>query len=210
MQKGLTDSDSFGFSTSQTALLGMVLGAIEIFAILTATGLLKRYPNSRSYVAAVYYIPSIISAIMIITLPWSNKGGLLTAMYLGQLGIGPSFVIALAWCTTTSAGHTKKTTGNAMLLIGYCLGNLLAPQMWKAQYSPRYYIPWGVILAAYIICPLMFITIGLFLRKENRRRDRLQNGGQPAEKYFDANGDELDPTFLDLTDRQNLGYRYPL
>jgi len=144
---------------------------------------------------------------MIISLPWSARGALLSAIYIGALGGAPSFVIALAWCTSTNAGHTKKTTANAMILIGYCLGNLLAPQMWKAQYAPRYYVPWGVILAAHAICPILFLVIRWGLVRENARRDRE---GLVGEKYYDENGDEVDATFLDLTDKQNVGYRYPL
>lgn len=48
-----------------------------------------------------------------------------------------------------------------MLLIGYCLGNLLSPQMWLASYAPRYYIPWGIILATYVLCPLMMVSLTL-------------------------------------------------
>jgi hypothetical protein len=44
-----------------------------------------------------------------------------------------------------------------MLLIGYCLGNLLSPQMWKAEYAPRYYVPWGIILATYVLCPCILV-----------------------------------------------------
>jgi hypothetical protein len=122
---------------------------------------------------------SIIGSVMIITLPWSNKGGLLAGIYLTGLGT-TGFVLALSWCSATNTGHTKKTTTNAMLLIGYCelnhtpyliklilgigVGNLCAPQMWKAEYSPRYYIPWGIILACYIICPLMMVSCSTVLR----------------------------------------------
>jgi len=147
---------------------------------------------------------------MIVTLSWSNQGGLLTSIYLGGLGT-PGFVLALSWCAATNTGHTKKTTTNAMLLIGYCLGNLLSPQMWKAEYAPRYYIPWGIILATYIICPCMLLGIGFALWRENKRRDRLLATGElHIEKFYDENDQEIDPTFLDITDRKNLAYRYPL
>lgn len=35
----------------------------------------------------------------------------------------------------------------------------------------------------------------------------VENGGQ---RFFDENGQELDPTFLDVTDRVNQAFRYPL
>jgi hypothetical protein len=39
------------------------------------------------------------------------------------------------------------------------------------------------------------------LRRENKRRDRLTaNGEIKVEKFYDENGQEVDATFLDLTD----------
>ncbi|RSH82830.1 hypothetical protein EHS25_005820 [Saitozyma podzolica] len=202
--------NSFGFTVGQTTLLGMVSGAIEIITIYSSTLIIKKVPNSRGIVGACYFIPNIVSGIMMVSLPWTSKGGLLAAVYLGGLGT-PGFVLSLSWCAATNLGHTKKTTANAMLLIGYCVGNLVAPQMWLAQYSPRYYIPWGVILASYTICPLMMLGIAWALRRENNRRDRLTATGEiKVEKFYDENGEEIDSTFLDMTDRKNLAFRYPL
>lgn len=96
-----------------------------------------------------------------------------------------------------------------MLLVGYCLGNLLSPQMWQDKYAPRYYIPWGIILGTYVVTPTILLTIRYFLTRENKRRDALMAGGG-IEKFYDENGDEVDATFLDITDRKNLAFRYPL
>ncbi|OCF30880.1 membrane transporter [Kwoniella heveanensis CBS 569] len=201
---------SFGFTTEQTTLLGCVSGVIEILTIYSATWIIKKVPNCRGIVGAAYFIPNIVGSIMIIALPWSNKGGLLCGIYLTGLGTS-GFVLALSWCAATNTGHTKKTTTNAMLLIGYCVGNLVAPQMWLAKYSPRYYVPWGIILACYIVCPLIMLAIAWALWRENKRRDRLTATGEiVSEKYYDEQGEEIDPTFLDITDRVNMSYRYPL
>lgn len=35
----------------------MVSGGIEIIAILSSSFLIKRFPNTRAIIAAVYYIP---------------------------------------------------------------------------------------------------------------------------------------------------------
>ncbi|KAK8845605.1 hypothetical protein IAR55_006321 [Kwoniella newhampshirensis] len=202
--------NSFGFTVWQTALLGCVSGAIEILTIYSSVLVIKRFPNARGYVGASYAIPNIISGVLLVALPWTAKAGLLVAVYLGGVGT-PGFVLSLSWCAESNAGHTKKTTTNAMLLIGYCLGNLLSPQMWQAKYAPRYYIPWGIILGTYVANPLILLGIRYFLNKENKRRDRLAASGQiQVEKYVDENGDEIDPTFLDITDRKNMAFRYPL
>lgn len=95
-----------------------------------------------------------------------------------------------------------------MQLIGYCLGNLLSPHMWQDKYAPRYYLPWGIILATYVINPAMLLGIRYFLNNENKRRDAL--GHEKVDKFYDEHGNEVDPTFVDVSDRKNMAFRYPL
>ncbi|WVO23419.1 uncharacterized protein IAS62_004772 [Cryptococcus decagattii] len=202
--------NSFGFTVWQTTLLGTVSGAIEILTIWSSVLVIKKFPNSRGYVGASYSIPNIVSGILLVALPWTAKGALLFAVYLGGVGT-PGFVLSLSWCSTSNTGHTKKATANAMLLIGYCLGNLLSPQMWEAKYAPRYYIPWGIILGTYVLNPIILLGIWFFLNRENKRRDKLVEKGELVqEKFVDEYGEEIDPTFLDMTDHKNLSFRYPL
>lgn len=202
--------NSFGFTVWQTTLLGTVSGAIEILTIWSSVLVIKKFPNARGYVGASYSIPNIVSGILLVALPWTAKGALLFAVYLGGVGT-PGFVLSLSWCSTSNTGHTKKATANAMLLIGYCLGNLLSPQMWEAKYAPRYYVPWGIILGTYVVNPIILLGIRFSLNRENKRRDRLVEKGELVhEKFVDEYGEEIDPTFLDMTDHKNLSFRYPL
>lgn len=50
---------------------------------------------------------------------------------------------------------SKKLAVNAALLIGYSLGQTLCTQFWRAQYKPRNYVPYGIILVGQPTpCPL--------------------------------------------------------
>ena len=185
-----------------------------------------------------------MGGVLLIAVPFHVKGVLLFAIYLTGFGT-PAFVLALSWCAGSNAGHTKKTTTNAMLLIGYCeyssramphrlandpsrasltigVGNLVSPQIWQAQYAPRYYVPWGIILATWFICPFLLyveisrisvmclglaaaadpsLTVRYFLKKENDRRDKLMaDPNYVHERYFDEDSQEIDSTFMDITD----------
>ncbi|KAL7413287.1 MFS general substrate transporter [Mrakia frigida] len=206
---------SFGFTTLQTTLLGCVGGVVEIITLYTGSLCIKRWPNKRVVISVIYFLPNIIGACLILGLPFSNKTGQLVSLYVTGVGT-TGFVLALAWVSAVNAGHTKKTTVNAVFLIGYCLGNLCAPQMWKAEYSPRNTIPWIIILACYIACPIIMVMIGYGLHRENVRRDALPEM-EEEESYIDevqADGTvvsrKLDMAFADLTDRQNLKFRYCL
>jgi len=54
-------------------------------------------------------------------------------------GVGTAgFVLSLAWISSTTAGHTKRVTTNAIMLSAYCVGNIVGPQMFQQKYKPRY------------------------------------------------------------------------
>jgi MFS transporter, ACS family, allantoate permease len=205
---------SFGFTPLQTTLLGCVDGFIEIATIFTGVQLVSRIPNSRAIVGAVYFIPNIIGVFLINLLPWSNKIGLLFAQW--TTGVGTTgFVLSLSWLSSVTAGHTKRVTTNAIMLIAYCVGNAAAPFMWQAKYQPRNHVPWIIIGVCYIVCPCILLAIRHLLKRENKRRD-----AEPVDETYDdvyievttAEGKRVEQKvpkeYLDLTDRQNRDFRY--
>lgn len=86
---------SLGFSTKRTTLLGMVSGAVEIITIWSSALVIKRFSgNKRAIIAAIWMVPNVLGAILVITLPYSNKTGILASLYVTGVGT-PGFVIAL-------------------------------------------------------------------------------------------------------------------
>ena len=128
---------SFVFTNLHTTLLGCVDGVVEITTIFTGVRLAARYKNSRAYVGAIYFIPNLLGVLLVNLLPWSDKVGLLFGQWLTGVGT-TGFVLSLSWLSSVTAGHTKRVTTNAIMLIAYCVGNATAPFMWQEQYKPRY------------------------------------------------------------------------
>jgi len=126
----------------------------------------------------------------------------------------------MVWAANCSAGHTKKTTVIALYHVGYGLGNILSPQLFQPQYKPRYYVPWGVILGVASVFPaILILYIRYYLDKENKRRDALVASGKEIQgtgvvESTDGEGHLVDHVVdnnqLDLTDRENLTFRYVL
>ncbi|KIK43685.1 hypothetical protein CY34DRAFT_803520 [Suillus luteus UH-Slu-Lm8-n1] len=206
---------SFGFSVLQTTLLSCVPGVIEILTIFTGVRLAAQRPNSRAYVGAMYFVPSWFGILLVNLLPWSNQAGLLVAQFLAETSV-PGFVLSLSWLNNVTAGHTKRIVTNATMLSAYCVGNAAGPFMWKSQYKPRNHIPWAVIGACYVICPVLLLVIRAVLVRENRIRDA--EPVDASEEYVIERTTEdgkhvevkIDKEFLDLTDRQNRDFRYVL
>ncbi|KAL4243596.1 MFS transporter superfamily protein [Abortiporus biennis] len=207
---------SFGFTNLQTTLLGCVDGVIEIVVIFTGVHLAARYKNIVAYVGAAYFIPNILGVLLLNLLPWSNKIGLLFSQWLTGFAT-TGFVLALSWLSNTTAGHTKRVTVNAILLVSYSIGNSAGPFLWQAKYKPRNHVPWIVIGVAYVVCPLTLLTIRFILNAENKRRD-----AEPVDTTYDniyievvtpegkTVQKKVDKEYLDLTDIQNREFRYVL
>ncbi|KAI0651041.1 MFS general substrate transporter [Trametes meyenii] len=207
---------SFGFTNLQTTLLGCVDGLIEIVTIFTGVQLAARIPNSRAYVGAIYFIPNILGVFLINFLPWENKVGLLFGQWLTGVGT-TGFVLSLSWVSSVTAGHTKRITVNAIMLIAYCVGNAAAPFMWQAKYKPRNHVPWIIIGVCYVICPLLMLLIRVLLVRENRKRDAEPVSDKYEDVYIEVvlpdgtrTERRVDKEFLDLTDIQNRDFRYVL
>ncbi|RDB14680.1 putative transporter PB1C11.03 [Hypsizygus marmoreus] len=205
---------SFGFSNLQATLLGCVDGVVTISTIWTGVKLASRIPNSRCYIAVIYTIPNIIAVFLINFLPWENKIGLLFAQWTS--GLVTNYVLALAWLSAVTAGHTKKVTVNAIALSAYCIGNSAGPFMWQAQYRPRNHLPWTVIGVCHVICITTLLTIRWHLVKENKRRDAEPTDHSHEDVYIERTVDGVTEKvlvpkeFLDLTDITNRDFRYVL
>ncbi|CAE6504501.1 unnamed protein product [Rhizoctonia solani] len=154
--------ESLGFTRLQTTLLGTLDGVIEIITIYTGVKLVESFGYSRAYVGSSYMISDVLSAILVTTLPWSNKVGLLISVYLTDIGT-TGYVLGLGWVTSSTAGHTKRSTTQAIMLSAYCIGNLIGPHMWQEKYKPRNRVPWFILL----------LVIRRRLENENHRRDSL-------------------------------------
>lgn len=216
MANGLTNQysliiKSFGFTTLQTTLLGCVNGVAAFVSLATAAIILAKTRNCRAWLSAAAYLPPITSCIMLITLPWSNRWGLLTAIWI-RATAGIPYAVVMIWAANCSAGHTKKTATIALYHVGYGLGNVLSPQLFQPQYKPRYIVTWSVILGIACIFPMLLVLyLRWYLVKENRRRDALQEKGAISEVGVVQHADDgsspeeiVDARMLDLTDRENL------
>ncbi|KAL9097935.1 MAG: hypothetical protein Q9165_000261 [Trypethelium subeluteriae] len=218
MSNGLTSQysliiQSFGFTTLQTTLLGCVTGLVALVSLAFAAIVLAWTKNCRAWISAAAYVPTIAASVLSLSLPWTDRWGLLVAIWLRST-TGIPYSVVMIWAANCSAGHTKKTTVIALYHVGYGLGNILSPQLFQPQYKPRYLVTWGVILGVGCILPMsLVIFLRYYLNGENKRRDESQNGRAVNEvgvlKHTNQNdetiGEEVvDARQLDLTDRENL------
>ncbi|CAH0055613.1 unnamed protein product [Clonostachys solani] len=192
----------FGYSTLYSTLLLCPLGVIQAICLLFGGWMTSRFKNIRTWLIAGCQIPALIGAVLLYTLPRSNQRGLLGSYYIVQThGIVGTLTMSLV--SSNFAGYTKKATASAMMYIAFCVGQVVAPQLFLSSEAPVYETAFRASFICFALCIVATIILRYYLIWENNRRDRLAL----AETVPTTEGEE----FLDLTDKeQKHVFRYVL
>ena len=91
---------------------------------------------------------------------------------------------------------------NAILLMSFCLGNIIGPLTFTAPSAPNY-IPAKITIVAVCAAAVIFtLILQAYYVWENKRRSHVAAQGMVGHKQ--------DIEFADVTDRKNLEFRYRL
>lgn len=219
-QKNLITT-SIGITPLNSTLVTAAGGALGASCCIVATFALRRWPRNIAFHASVWCLPSIAGGIGMIAIDWEHKIALLACLILAASTYGVTYIIALGWTTSTAAGYTKKLTRNVMFMFGYCVGNLVSPQIWVPSAGPRYYGAWiSQIIIAWVGTPVILLVIRFILLRRNaeREKDLAQLDGNESDGGYveetNAQGEtvrvKVNIAVLDLTDLQNKSFIYPI
>ncbi|OLN85228.1 Thiamine pathway transporter THI73-like protein 2 [Colletotrichum chlorophyti] len=190
----------FGYTSKETALLSIPSGAVSIVSILAATNIAGRF-NQRAVNIIFLLIPGLVGAALMAFLPEDNKAGKLIGNYMTNC-IGATLPLLYSLVGANYAGHTKKVTMNATLLICFCLGNIIGPLTFTAESAPDYVPAKIAIIVTCGLAMVFTLMLRFYYTWENRRRDKLSQAGEL--------GHLEDIEFSDMTDRMNQEFRYTL
>ncbi|KAK1986956.1 major facilitator superfamily transporter [Colletotrichum cereale] len=190
----------FGYTSKETALLSIPSGAVSIVSILAATNMAGRF-NQRAINIVCLLIPGVIGASLMAFLPANNKAGKLIGNYMTNC-IGATLPLLYSLVGANYAGHTKKVTMNATLLICFCIGNIIGPLTFTAESAPEYIPAKTAIIVTSGLAMVFTLMLRFYYVWENKRRQRLAENQEL--------GHLKDIEFSDITDRQNKEFRYSL
>lgn len=91
---------------------------------------------------------------------------------------------------------------NAVLLISFCLGNIVGPLTFTQESAPNYIPAKITIIVTCSIAVGLTLALRMYYMWENKRRDKLVEQG--------VLGHRADIEFSDVTDRKNKEFRYKL
>lgn len=190
-----------GYTSKETALLSLPSGAVSIVSILSATFVAGR-TNTRGFNACALIIPSIIGGALMAFLPKNASAGKLIGNYMTNTG-GAALPLVYSFAAANFAGHTKKVTINAILLMSFCIGNIIGPLTFQPDgKDPPEYIPAKIaIMATGVLAVVAILALVSMLWMENKKRDKEEAamGGYPH---------VIDSEFMDRTDKENKEFRY--
>ncbi|KAF4971633.1 hypothetical protein FZEAL_9793 [Fusarium zealandicum] len=188
-----------GFSTLDTTLYQMPSGAIQLVSCLIACYCATKYKNCRILIMILFLLPFLAGVLGLHLLSQDNPWGRLACLWV-TFTYTASGTLNMSVATANTAGHTKKITTIAMLLIGYCVGNFVGPFFFRTEQEPWY--PLGVGMMFFCIAAQILCLIGLWLLLWTRNRSRKEQHAPGNEEQAWHKG------LLDETDLENEFFEY--
>ncbi|KAJ5137875.1 hypothetical protein N7526_004108 [Penicillium atrosanguineum] len=196
--------EGFGFSTFHTLLLGIPGGVIVFIFVLGGGMITSKVANSRCLAMIGMNTISIIGSALV------YAGHSVGARYAGLLLMGvysAAMPVSLAMISSNVGGFTKKATVSSIYFIMYCAGNIIGPQLFFAREAPKYQSGFLAIIICLVICVVDGFVLLLYLRWENRRREKKASNNDPAVEQ-EKTGITTQRELVDTTDLKNREFRY--
>lgn len=150
---------------------------------------------------------SFIGTIILMTVQNTGpatQGGLLFSYYM-IFTFWSAQTLSMALIARNIGGQTKKSVVIAANFIAWCVGNSIGPQVFLSWDAPRYFIAFAVQLACYTVLAFILVFLRFYLMRQNKKKDALAAAG-----VHEAHDSKNIHAFEDLTDRENLNFRYAI
>ncbi|KAF9895241.1 hypothetical protein FE257_000143 [Aspergillus nanangensis] len=194
---------SFGYSSLDSVLLtGAVGGGVFVTCIVIGlVGTLKK--DFRTWLIIFGEVTVVIGATMVWKLDWKTQraGAIVGFVMCGWFAGG--YMMLLALVSANIAGHTKKTFASALIWCAWGVSNGVAPLTVKTtEESEHYPSCFAAVIATGAATIAAILGLRVYLVLENKRRDQEHGPVDPVAA--------LQLAFEDLTDRENMQFRYSL
>ncbi|KZT53840.1 MFS general substrate transporter [Calocera cornea HHB12733] len=194
---------SFGWTSQQALLLGMPGGVIAGIAVVGG-GYLSDFFSDRMTAILICTLPNLIGMIIMTTMQYSGKRGVLQfASYFTSLS-APGFPLCYAWNASNMSGHTKKVTANAMTLFTFGAGSVVGTYIFLPQDAPGYISGKAAIVVLTVIMMALNVIMAWINVRMNRTK-KAKLAALVAEKGWteeDVEREREKAAFLDLTDKE--------
>ncbi|KAM0702757.1 hypothetical protein Q7P35_010189 [Cladosporium inversicolor] len=185
----------FGFTSYETALLQIPGGVIAVISVLLATWSAAKFNARALNIIFWSMLGGILGGSLLAFTAEDNRAAKMAGNYLTHV-VGSFLPCAYSFSAANQGGHTKKVTMNAILLMSFCLGNILGPLTFRNEDAPRYIPAKLSIVVVDSVAIGTTVLLLMYYRWQNKTRDAA------------AVEHTRDVEFADLTDRENKEFRY--
>ncbi|OQE28676.1 hypothetical protein PENSTE_c003G01506 [Penicillium steckii] len=194
--------NSFGYSTWESQLLTMVVGAVTALTMIISA-CLDRFYGHTIIIMISSVVPSILGTSILIGIPFSpdKKVGMLIAYWIFYSFFAVSS-LSLALLSRNVAGQTKKSIVIASNFVFWAAGNSIGPQVFRDKDAPRYYMAFSILLGCFGLVVIILLALRVWYSVQNRKKDAKIASGEVAPDVDFTHG------FEDITDRENPHFRY--
>jgi ACS family allantoate permease-like MFS transporter len=161
-------------------------------AFIVFAGWIHGRTGDSLYTASVFIFITIVGLIFLIVLPTVAK---LAGLYLVYSYVA-AYILFLSSVAANTSGYTKKLLTNAVVLIGYTVGNIIGPLIMTSNQAPLYI--GGVVgcICANGVAMAIFLGVRLWMSRMNKKK-----AANPVRKAEDGE---------DLTDLEDPNFVYRL
>ncbi|KAK5022231.1 hypothetical protein LTS07_010311 [Exophiala sideris] len=193
--------ESFGYDAFVSSLLLMPYGAVVCIGLPLAGYITSKHPDTRCINQFASALPAIIGSALVFYLQADNQAGRLAGFYLTGFS-NATLPLQFASMNSNTAGHTKRSITNAIMFLGYATGFIIGPQFFLASEAPVYQTGFRTMLITFTLLTAAPVGMYAYLTWQNKTRDAaiMHSGG---ENIYTENEE-----FLDLTDREQIHFRY--
>jgi MFS family permease len=193
---------SFDFTTWESQLLSMVIGAVTTITMVVSAYLDRKF-HQTIWIMIASVIPSIIGSSILLGIPFtpSRRVGMLIAYWIFYSFFAVSS-LSLALLSRNVAGQTKKSIIIACNFVFWAAGNSIGPQVFRDKDAPRYYLAFSILLGCFGLVVLILFSLRVWYSVQNRKRNAKIASGEVIPDVNFTHG------FEDITDRENPHFRY--
>ena len=217
---------SFGFTSLQSTLINIPYSILSAAVVAGSGFLAGRFRTLNCLLIVIVVIPCLVGSALIYQRDEISHGVQLFAYFL--LCTGPATMpLTMALVQSNYRGVTKKLTITALLFLAYCTGNIVGPQLFKAEEAPTYSTGFRTIMICYALVAGSAMILRGYLMWINQKRIKEEGvegnageagavpGGAMAKVQgsdaMTANNVEFSTEdYDDVTDWNTRGFRYRL
>lgn len=213
-QQTLLFEEMGGVSNLGSTLVTIAGSGFALAWSFAAWFMMYLFPNTTCLTIIWSILPSWLGSVLAVSLNIKNSIGMLAAICMASQAFGVSWICSFGLAATTAgSSYTKRLTRNAMNMVGYCVANLISPQLWNEHDSPRFVPAWIVqIVLSFTVAPALIGVVWFILSRRNKERLAALDHNQKLGVVKNDEDEEIvvNVANLDLTDLEDKSFIYPL